>query len=113
MVITPVLEPSDLGSRSGRALDLKFCLQIYTSSYSSCKQSVTLNVLISCCFEILVLKTVTSHSNKDAKGRSFKSNENIQKKEVVRDCTVSNNIFSSVTLHELAMKVKKYAKTRN
>ena len=37
---------------------------------------------------------------------SFKSNENIQKKEGEPDSTVSNNQFSSVTLNELAMNAR-------
>ena len=38
------------------------------------------------------------------KVRSFKSNENIQRKEDGPDCTISNNKFASVTLNEQAMK---------
>ena len=38
---------------------------------------------------------------------SFKSSENIQKKEDGPDRSVSNNKFSSVTLNELAMKARK------
>ena len=38
---------------------------------------------------------------------SFKSNENIQKKEGVPDRSVSDNQSSSVTLNELAMKARK------
>ena len=37
---------------------------------------------------------------------SFKSIENIQKKEVGSDRSVSDNQFSSVTLNELAMKAR-------
>ena len=37
---------------------------------------------------------------------SFKSSENIQKKEGGQDSTVSNNKFSSVTLNELAMNAR-------
>ena len=44
--------------------------------------------------------------NKNIKESSFKRSENIQKKEVGPDCTVSNNKFSSVALNELAMKAK-------
>ena len=40
---------------------------------------------------------------------SFKSSENIQKKEGGPDSTVSNNQFSSVTLNELAMNARKRA----
>ena len=36
----------------------------------------------------------------------FKSNENIQKKEDGPDRSVSNNIFSFVTLNELTMKAR-------
>ena len=38
---------------------------------------------------------------------SFKSNDNIQKKEGWTDRSVSDNQPSSVTLNEMAMKVKK------
>ena len=38
---------------------------------------------------------------------SFKSVENIQKKECGPDRPVSDNQFSSVTLNELAMKTRK------
>ena len=38
---------------------------------------------------------------------SFKSSENIQKKEVGSDRSVSDNQSSSVTLNELAMKSRK------
>ena len=38
---------------------------------------------------------------------SFKSSENIQKKEVGPDRSVSDNQSSSVTLNELAMKDRK------
>ena len=37
---------------------------------------------------------------------SFKISENIQKKEGVPDRSVSNNQLSSVTLNEIAMKVR-------
>ena len=39
---------------------------------------------------------------------SFKSSENIQKKEGGPDRSVSDNQSSSVTLYELAMKARKY-----
>ena len=45
--------------------------------------------------------------NKNIKMSSFKSNENIQKKEGRPDRSVSDNQSSSVTLNELAMKVRK------
>ena len=38
---------------------------------------------------------------------SFKSSENIQKKECGPDRSISNNQSSSVTLNELAMKARK------
>ena len=44
--------------------------------------------------------------DKNRKLRSFKSSENIQKKEAVPDSIVSNNQFSSVTLSELAMSAR-------
>ena len=40
--------------------------------------------------------------------RSFKSSENIQKKEVGPDRSVSDDQPSSVTLNEMAMKARKY-----
>ena len=46
-------------------------------------------------------------TNKTIKMSSFKSNENIQKKEGGPDRSVSDNQSSSVTLNELAMKAKK------
>ena len=45
--------------------------------------------------------------NKNIKMSSFKSSENIQKKEGGPDRSVSGNQSSSVTLNELAMKAKK------
>ena len=46
-------------------------------------------------------------SNKNIKMSSFKSSENIQKKEVGPDRSVSDSQSSSVTLNKLAMKAKK------
>ena len=46
-------------------------------------------------------------SNKNIKISSFKSSENIQKKEGGPDRSVSDNQSSSVTLNELAMKARK------
>ena len=47
-------------------------------------------------------------TNKNIKMSSYKSSENIQKKEGGPDRSVSNNQSSSVTLNELAMKPEKY-----
>ena len=44
--------------------------------------------------------------NKNIKMSSFKSSENIQKKEGGPDRSVSDNQSSSVTLNELAMKAR-------
>ena len=49
--------------------------------------------------------TVTT--NKNIKMNSFKSSENIQKKEGGPDRSVSDNQSSSVSLSELAMKARK------
>ena len=46
-------------------------------------------------------------SNKNINMSSFKSSENIQKKEGGPDRSVSDNQSSSVTLNELAMKARK------
>ena len=46
-------------------------------------------------------------TNKNIKMSSFKSSENIQKKEDGPDRSVSDNQSSSVTLNELAMKSSK------
>ena len=46
-------------------------------------------------------------TNKNIKMSSFKSIENIQKKEGGPDRSVSDNQSSSVTLNELAMKARK------
>ena len=48
-------------------------------------------------------------TNKNIKMSSFKSSENIQKKDLEcgPDRSVSNNQSSSVTLNELAMKARK------
>ena len=46
-------------------------------------------------------------SNKNIKMSSFKSSENIQKKDGGPDRSVSDNQSSSVTLNELAMKARK------
>ena len=45
--------------------------------------------------------------NKNIKMSSFKSSENIQKKEDGPDRSVSDNQSSSVALNELAMKARK------
>ena len=45
--------------------------------------------------------------NKNIKMSSFKSSENIQKKEDGLDRSVSDNQSSSVTLNKLAMKARK------
>ena len=45
--------------------------------------------------------------NKNIKMSSFKSSENIQKKEDGPDRSVSDNQSSSVTLNELAMEARK------
>ena len=49
-------------------------------------------------------------TNKNIKMSSFKSSENIQKKEGEPDSSVSDNQSSSVTLNELAMKAMKARK---
>ena len=46
-------------------------------------------------------------TNKNIKMSSFKSSENIQKREGGSDRSVSDNQSSSVTLNELAMKARK------
>ena len=46
-------------------------------------------------------------TNKNIKMSSFKSSENIQKKECGPDRSVSDDQSSSVTLNELAMKARK------
>ena len=46
-------------------------------------------------------------TNKNIKMSSFKSSENIQKKEGGSDRSVSNNQSFSGTLNELAMKARK------
>ena len=46
-------------------------------------------------------------TNKNKKTSSFKSSENIQKKEGGPDRSVSDNQSSSVTLNELAVKARK------
>ena len=45
--------------------------------------------------------------NKNIKMSSFKSSENIYKKEGGPDISVSDNQSSSVTLNEMAMKARK------
>ena len=47
-------------------------------------------------------------TNKNINMSSFKSSENIQKKEGGPDRSVSDNQYSSVTLNELAKKPEKY-----
>ena len=47
-------------------------------------------------------------SNKNIKMSSFKSSENIQKKEGGPDRSVSDNQSSSLTLNELAKKARKF-----
>ena len=47
-------------------------------------------------------------TNKNIKMSSFKSSENIQKKNGGPDRSVSDNQSSSVTLNELALKARKY-----
>ena len=56
----------------------------------------------------LFSKLINLHySNKNIKMSSFKSSENIQKKEGGPDRSVSDNQSSSVTLNELTMKARK------
>ena len=50
---------------------------------------------------------VTVTTNKNIKMSSFKSSENIQKKEGGSGRSVSDNQSSSVTLNELPMKARK------
>ena len=45
-------------------------------------------------------------TSENTKVSSFKTSENIQKKEGGPDCTVSNNKFSSVTLYDLAFEAR-------
>ena len=56
---------------------------------------------------ILVTDSPRKSINKNIKMSSFKSSENIPKKENVPDRSVSDNQSSSVTLNELAMKARK------
>ena len=51
--------------------------------------------------------TIALLSNKNIKMSSFKSSENIQKKEGGPDRSVSDNQSSSVTLNALTMKARK------
>ena len=48
-----------------------------------------------------------TRTNKNIKMSSYKSSENIQKKEGGPDRSISDNQSSSVTLNELAMKARK------
>ena len=52
-------------------------------------------------------KVPPSKPNTNIKMSSFKSSENIQKKEGGPDRSVSDNQSSSVTLNDLAMKARK------
>ena len=54
-------------------------------------------------------RTCSETVNKNIKLSSFKSSENIQKKEGWPDSTVSNNQFSSVTLNNIAIHARKRA----
>ena len=54
-----------------------------------------------------VKNMLNQKSNKNIKMSSFKSSENIQKKEGVPDRSVSDNQSSSVTLNELSIKARK------
>ena len=54
-------------------------------------------------------RTKSEILNKNIKMSSFKSSENIQKKEGGPDRSVSDNQSSSVNLYELAMKARKDA----
>ena len=56
---------------------------------------------------MLVALQVSNCSNKNIKMCSFKSSDNIQKKEDGQDRSVSDNQSPSVTLNELAMKARK------
>ena len=53
-------------------------------------------------------KQMSIITNKNRKVISFKSSENIQKKEGWSYCTVSNNTFSSVTLNYLFPLLKSH-----
>ena len=56
---------------------------------------------------LLKPKNQSFYKDKNIKMSSFKSSENIQKKEGGPDRSVSDNQSSSVTLIELAMKARK------
>ena len=60
-----------------------------------------------------LFRTAAVTTNKNIRMRSFKSSENIQKKEGGPERSVSDNQSSSVTLNELAMKVIESAMNRN
>ena len=70
---------------------------MYTPFYYSAKIRYNLDPLRRVSYRRL-------YSNKNIKMSSFKSSENIQKKEGGPDRYVSDNQSSSVTLNELAMK---------
>ena len=58
--------------------------------------------------EYLAFRRIKLHiPNKNIKMSSFKSSENIQKKEDGPDRSVSDNQSSSVALNELAMNARK------
>ena len=71
-----------------------------------CLLSFTCNYVVSVGRGFLFL-SVLGMANKNIKMSSFKSSENIQKKEGGPDRSVSDNQSSSVTLNELAMKARK------
>ena len=71
------------------------------------KYGTTINKLHN--FEIIIYASKVYSNNKNIKTSSFKSSENIQKKEGGPDRSVSDNQSSSVTLNELAMKARKDA----
>ena len=58
-------------------------------------------------FWVAITRKPLKVSNKNIKMSSFKSSENIQKKEGGPDRSVSDNQSSSVTMNELAMKARR------
>ena len=66
-----------------------------------------INLLSIILYAQLIATKFCKNSNKNIKMSSFKSSENIQKKEGGPDRSVSDYRSSSVTLNELAMKVRK------
>ena len=94
--------------RGNREADQRLCFRYTDSTIPLLSKSEISNIsLSSLIVQPGLCRTWSETPNKNIKMSSFKSSENIQKKEVGPDRSVSDNQSSLVTLNELAMKARK------